>query len=384
MARKTNVEVNDNKYFRVRVKVGVDADGKDIIKAFYGKSKTEAEEKRDEYLEGIKKGLGIDYDKATFGDLFKDWLFIVVKPNVSLSTFERYEATYRLAIKESNFYNVPIITIKSIVLQKFYNEQNESNGPYRVERIHGLLSSFFDYCITEKIMVDNPTKNLKLPKIINDTTEKKYMAKEDISKLLKAFNNDFDNLIYIFALYTGLRQGEIFALTHKDINLDDSIVSVNKSIKRVTIISESGKRESKMITKTPKNQSSIRKVPLADKLIQPLKIKMTKEKEKHLKLGIPFSEDSLLFSSNQCTPLRSDHVGSNWKKLLKDLHIKYVKFHGLRHTFGTLLAEQGVPLKTASKLMGHKNINTTAKIYIHVDESQKKSAIKTLDEISFN
>ena len=396
MAKKTNITINDNKYFRVRAKIGSDENGKDIIKAFYGESKTEAENKRDAFMNGIKRGLSIDFDKITFGEKFNDWLNVVIRPNISLSSYERYEATYRLAIKKSDFFNTPLIAVKSLDLQKFYNQQHELKGPYRVERIHGLIYGFYKYCVQEGLVIKNYAEGLKLPKIKKDNTEKQFLTDEDLKKLTAAFENDSSLLVFIFAIYTGLRQGEIFALTHNDIDFEKKTITVNKSFKRVTVIGEdkvddesddkvkNKKRTSQLVLNNTKNQSSIRVIPMAEKLVEPIKNKIKEEKEKHLKLGIPFKKGkALLFTSNKCTPLRNDHVGTKWKNVLAELDIPYLKFHGLRHTFCTLLAKQGVPLKTASMLMGHSDINTTAQIYVHVDQEQKQKAINDLNNIVF-
>ena len=391
--------MNGKNYYRIRAKVGVDENGKNIMKPFYGDSKKDAEAKRDQYMKGINKGLSVDYDKITFGDIFHDWLNVVVRPNVSLSTYERYEATYRLAIKTSSFFNMPLVSIKSIDLQRFYNQQNELGGPHRVQRIHGLLYGFYKYCCKEELVIKNYADGLKLPKITKNSTEKKFLYDEDLKKLLEAFENDSSLLIFVFAIYTGLRQGEIFALTHNDIDFEKKIIVVNKSYKRVTIIEDESKddgkdkngdknkkqiRTSKLILNHTKNQSSIRVIPMADKLVAPLKKKITEEKEKHMRFGLPYSkETALLFSSNHVTALRNYHVTAKWKTVLYELDIPYLKFHGLRHTFCTLLAKQGVPLKTASMLMGHSDINTTAQIYIHDDEEQKQKAINDLNSIVF-
>ncbi len=79
-----------------------------------------------------------------------------------------------------------------------------------------------------------------------------------------------------------------------------------------------------------------------------------------------------------CTNIDGRNFLTSFQRFLKRNDIEIVTFHALRHTFCTRLAEQNVPLKTASELLGHSNINTTAKIYTHVDSLQKHKAINSL------
>ncbi len=253
MPKKTTHNINGIEYFRLSTTVGYDENGKRIRKYFYGESKKEAETLRDEYMEGLKRGLSIDYDKKTFGPLFHDWIYNVIKPSVSASSFTRYEATARLYIQKSNLKNIPITKISSLDIQGLYNRMNEVKGPNTVDRIHLLVKGFLKYCVRERIITFSPADNVKVKKPIRDTTRKEILTKEDIKKVTEAFDNDASLLIYVFALYTGMRQGEILALQHCDIDLDEKTIRINKSIKSVTLIDNNGDRRSEVITSPPKN-----------------------------------------------------------------------------------------------------------------------------------
>ena len=97
MVRKINYTKNGNKYFRVTVSIGRDSNGKLIRKEFYGKSKKEAEEKRYEYLNGIRNGLNIDHKNMILGELIHTWIFEVVRvfSKIKPSSFQRYKGIYR-------------------------------------------------------------------------------------------------------------------------------------------------------------------------------------------------------------------------------------------------------------------------------------------------
>lgn len=372
MAKKTNTKINGNKYFRVRAKAGVDPDGKNIMKAFYGDSKKEAEEKRDKYLEGIKRGLDVNYDKITFNKIFEEWFDVVLKPTLSRSSYNRYEIQHRLHIKPADFYNDKLKDIKSIDIQKYLNGIKSN---YTALRVYMLFTAFYRYCIKERLLIFNIMDNVTRP-VYEKKEKKEVLTKDDINTLLNDFKSNDSLFIYVFALFSGLRQGEIMALTHKDIDLTNKTISVNKSLNRTKV---DGKFI--VVINKPKTKQSIRQIPLLNNIVSPMKIHIQNEKLKHSKRDINFTENNLLFTSNTCSALRGDRLTSRWKKYQEDANIFETTFHALRHTFCTLLAEQGVPMKTASVLMGHSDINTTAKIYTHVDQEQKQKAIDKLDPL---
>lgn len=374
MPKKTNFQSNGQNYFRVTATVGMSADGKRIRKQFYGESKKDAERKRDEYLQAINKGLDINFDKVLFIDLFYDWFFEVKKPSIADSSFNRYDALYRLHIKTALFANLPVISVKSIHIQKLYNTLK----PAKIRMVNILLNSFFDYCVKEQMLSINPCKNVQRPKDDSVKEIKKFLNDEDIKVLNKAFEQDQSLFIFQFALATGMREGEILALTHNDI--DDDIIHVTKSVNVIKVINKDSAQR-KVIVRPCKNKASIRDLPISNAIKPNLEQHIKLEKEKHLKLGVPFSKDNLLFTSQCCTLVRANHLLARWKKVQRGLEIDPVSFHGLRHTFCSLLASNNVPLKTASVLMGHTNIEITAKIYTHVQDSQKVDAINKLDDI---
>jgi len=373
MPKKTNFESNGQNYYRVTATVGMTADGKRIRKQFYGESKKDAEQKRDEYLEGINKGLDINYNKVTFNDFFYEWFFEVKKPTVSDSSFNRYESLYRLYIKPANFAQLPLVSIKSIQVQKLYNTLT----PAKIDRVHILLNNFFNYCVKEQILTFNPCKNTKRPKDDRVKEHKKFLTESDIVILNRAFDEDASLFVFQFALATGMRQGEILALTHNDI---DDVIHVTKSVNIVKVINRED-TERKSIIRPCKNHASIRELPLSKTLKSNLEKHIKLEKEKHLRIGVPFSNGNLLFTNSRCGLMQANHLLSRWKRIQSNLGIEPISFHGIRHTFCSLLAKNNVPLKTASVLMGHSNVEITAKIYTHVQDSQKAEAISQLDDI---
>lgn len=162
MARKTNYSKNGTDYYRVTAAIGRDSEGKLIRKEFYGKSKTEAEEKRDDYLSWIRNGLNIDFNNVVLGDLMHAWLFEVVRINVKASSFERYEGIYRNYIKNSVIYGIKLNELHSIQIQRFYNKLFSSGSSFSsIRYINKLLKSFFSYSVDEGYLIKNPCSGKK-------------------------------------------------------------------------------------------------------------------------------------------------------------------------------------------------------------------------------
>jgi len=376
MPKKTNFEANGSKYYRVTATIGKNPDGSAKRKPFYGKSKKEAENKRDEYMANIDRGLSVDFDKVVFRDIFKLWFDEVLKPTLAQSSIQRYETDYRLRIKNCVLSDMKLTEIKSIHLQSYYNSIVEKYSANTAHNTNKLIKNFFKYCVKDNMIIKNPLDAVTLPKTESKTGDNKVLSQQDIDTLIQASSADGDLFIFVFALFTGLRLGEILALTHNDIDFENNIIKVSKSVTYLTIDGEY-----KPVVSTPKTNSSIRDVPILEQLKAPLLRHISNEKEKHFKLGVLFKNKNMLFSSEVCTYKDRQNVRKSLARTQKRLGMQVTTFHALRHSFCTLLAQKGVPLKTASVLMGHSNISVTAQIYTHVDNQELKKGIDKLSSL---
>jgi len=382
MARKINTTINNSNYFRVTAEIGKTSDGKRIRKQFYGKSQKEAEQKRDAYVDNINKGLGVGFDKLSLGLFMKEWLFTVEKHNLKTSSFARYESIYRIHIENSDLFSIPVIDVKSIQIQKFYNSLIENGKkPPTVSAVNKLLKKFFNYCIKEDMLLKNPCKNVNLPVDFSaEDKEVEVFNKDEISTIRDEVYSTGKHFIFVLALMTGLRQGELLALNLTDIELDEGLINVNKSAKHVIAIDNMGNRTYKREVMTTKSKASIRVVPFPLNLKPHIINHIENEKVKHTKLGLEHDSEGLLFTNEFGKPTDESNLRMTWNRFLKRLGIKYRNFHALRHTYCTLLAENGVSLKTASELMGH-DINMTARIYTHVSQEEKKKATEKIGHL---
>jgi hypothetical protein len=214
MARKTNTTINGKNYFRVTAKVGQTQDGKPIRKQFYGASRKEAEQKRDEYLNKIKKGLAYDFDKLCLGDFMRQWLFTVEKTKLKASSFSRYENIYRVHICKSDLYGLTKSTIKSMHIQNYYNHLvSVGKTPSTLSSIHKLLRKFFSYCVKEEMLIRNPCGNVSLPKDFSVAEKKiEVFTNQEIETIKNEVSASGEHFIFVLALITGLAPRRITSL----------------------------------------------------------------------------------------------------------------------------------------------------------------------------
>lgn len=175
----------------------------------------------------------------------------------------------------------------------------------------------------------------------------------------------FRNLGVYICLSSGMRIGEICALTWEDIDTDNGIIHVRKTIQRIYVI-EDERRRTELLLDTPKTKNSIREIPMSRDLLRMLK---------------PFKKivnPDFFVLTNDAKPTEPRTYRSYYKNLMKYLEIPEIKFHGLRHSFATRCIESKCDYKTVSVLLGHSNISTTLNLYVHPNMEQKKKAIEQM------
>lgn len=372
MAKKTNYEVNGVSYYRVRTTQGqpIGKNGKPIPKAFTGKSKKEAEQKLNDYLDGLKN-INKHSDK-TFAERFEKWLMVVHASSISESSLLRYTSIFKKWIATASFSNFKLEEIESIDIQEYLN----SIKPSIAERVYNLLSTYFKYCIAERQIQFSPLATVNVPPRPYSKPKKDVLTREDVIKLNNVFFNNPPLFVFKFALYTGMRVGEILALTHDDIDLASKTINVNKNLRRIE--DKDGLKKTKVVIGHTKTADGCRVIPIYTEILMNLRAHMINEETKHKAFGLDFNKHTLLFTNHLCRPMRADKLNESFKKLQLRNGIEPVNFHKMRATFATMLADDGVPIKTLAEIMGDKDIDTVSKYYTRVDMQAKSKAIKSI------
>lgn len=175
-------------------------------------------------------------------------------------------------------------------------------------------------------------------------------------------NFTFRNLGIYICLCAGLRIGEICALKWEDVDTENGIISVKKTIQRVYMI-EGEERYTELILDSPKTKNSIRDIP------------MTKDLLKLLKPIKRIMNHNYFVLTNESKPTEPRTYRNYYKQFMQEIGVPVLKFHGLRHSFATRCIESKCDYKTVSVILGHSNISTTLNLYVHPNMEQKKKCI---------
>lgn len=299
--------------------------------------------------------------KTNFEEISKKWLEMK-KNSIKESTY----CNYMFIIDK---YLMP--TLRKTCLRKLidYNYNNfiqelKTNLSVKTVRdITNVLKSILKYSQEEYTCSIN-LKSINMPKL--NVAKIKVLNKREKGKLERYClkQNTLKSLGVVVCLYTGLRIGELCALKWEDIDLEEKVIFVRKTLQRVYIEKENN---SKIIINSPKTTSSIRRVPINNKLYEILK-PLKKEYK---------NEDFFLTGSNE-KYVEPRNYQNLFKLLLSECKVKPYKFHILRHTFATYCIEVGMDAKSLSEILGHSNVNITLSRYVHSSDKIKKKFLEKL------
>lgn len=198
----------------------------------------------------------------------------------------------------------------------------------------------------------------------------KVIAKGEQQKLVQAVYLALSprSVGIMLALYTGLRIGEVCGLKWSDIDFENKMLHVNRTVQRVYRKTLDGKGKSQIIVGPPKTRSSRREIPISAILLPVLK-----------RIAPETSDAFFLSGTEKCVEVRT--YRTFFDDFLKKNQLESINFHALRHTFATRCIEAGGDCKTVSELLGHSSVNMTLNLYVHPQIEQKRRCVELLSEI---
>lgn len=315
--------------------------------------------------------------QITFNEYLDYWYKEYVLINCKHGTMDYYKRVIDTHLK-TYFKDIKLKQLSPAILQKFLNyKMINGYSKNSVSNFYGVLSGSLKYAVYPCSYIrENPMTYVSMPKYNEKNKESndlKLITYEDFNRIIERFpvNSNFYIPLQI-AFHTGMRGGEVTALTWDNIDLENKIISVN-----YTLISK-GKGIFEL--GTPKTKSSYRKIEIGDTLVSILEDhKLSQEKNK-LGYGIHYKDSNFVCTKENGEQITTDSLKYLSRVVNYDLKIPF-SFHSLRHTHATMLIENGANIKTVQKRLGHSKLSTTMDTYAHVTEKMKTEAVNILENI---
>lgn len=234
-------------------------------------------------------------------------------------------------------------------------------------------SQVFDYAYRLELIDNNPFKRVIVPRLKQQTTKDNYYTKQELSHFLECCKKECDLKYYAaFRLlaYSGMRKGELRALTWADVSFSKSQISINKTV---------GYNHGNIIQST-KTKNSTRVISMDQQTMAILKEWQARQRKDLFRLGYnALNGCQLVFNGRRNKILSSPILGDVMRNVQAKHDLKKITVHGLRHTHCSLLLAAGVPVNDVKDRLGHANIQTTLNIYAHVTKQQQR---ETADKFS--
>lgn len=384
-----------------QITLGRGSDGKLQRKTFRGATKAICIERRQAYIkqqdaleaELLAQASVSEMASAPdilFADAFLDWLKLYKSPpTVKPTTFGSYLDVFNVHLHPF-FGAMELHSITSDIVQAYYQEKQKEGArkdgkpgglsTKTIRNHHMLLKDFFTYAKKKYKLEDNPAIDTKRPEVI--TPPRRVLEPEEMQIFIQEVMHETQRVAILFALFTGLRMGELLSLKITDLNMTKQSVSVQRNITRVRTDAISfdnpniqilnfkpANKTQLIIQNTPKTKTSCREIPMSDALCELVVRHVYFLKHS----GWPNPQD-LLFPSKVGTHIDPKSFEIRLNAVSKRCAMRKVNPHALRHTFATRLVDENVPITTIRNILGHASIQTT-QIYTHGNTEQERDAI---------
>jgi integrase len=347
-------------------------------KVFYGDTRKEVQEKMKVALREQQQGTLITARQQSVKEYLEDWLENTHKRSIRPRSHERYEEIVRLHIVPA-IGKVPLQKLTPQRVQRFYSDM--LNGGYSsvtVNAVHNLLHKALDNAVRWELVAQNVCEKVSPPR--KQRHEIRPLTPEQIHQLLDAARGHPQEALFILALATGMRRGELLGLKWQDISFTEGTLQVRRVLNRVPTKMVKALGQS-YIEAEPKTEKSRRNIILAEFVLEALRQHRERQGELKRNAGAAWEEHDYVF----CTPKGKHlHPGNDvlvpLKKLLQQAGLPDIRFHDLRHSAATMLLSMEVHPKVVQELLGHSQIGMTMDIYSHVLPTMQREAINKLND----
>lgn len=313
-----------------------------------------------------------------FEGLAEEWFEEYAALNLRASTFEEMRKLTKRVYPALGHLRIDKITARQI--QAFLNSLAKDGAnmltgkPLSPKTIHHhleLISDVFSYAVKMELVSDNPCSKVTIPK--GEVKEKQIYSQEEMALLLTKMENEplkYRAFFYLMA-YSGFRRGEMLGLEWKDIDFENSIISVHRTSNQT--------KARGIYTDTTKTKRSQRTLKISPYIMEMLKVLKAEQDEEALKLGDYWVDTDRLFTKDNGEPQHPNTTYEWLKRFCKHEGLPFHGLHSFRHFAASSMISAGLDVTTVSGALGHTNSGTTLNCYSHMFQTAQARVAEAMD-----
>jgi len=325
----------------------------------------------------VEHGLFAKQDNITVSGWFDIWMKEYKEPTVKQGTVGVYRDNFRSYI-EKPLGRKKLKDIRPEHIQRIYNNLNRKGySRNTIELVSVVLSGMYKQALKNKVIIENPVPLATLPKI-SEHKEPRVMTVEEQRIFLECAKDSYLNDLFILALATGMRSGELRGLQWQDVDFKDKTIHIKNTLVYVN---------KDYLLDTPKTPTSRRDIPLIDNAVAVLKRQKLKQSENRMLLGDKWKNkeglENLVFTTMTGYPINRDMLKQELNRVVAEIQKEHKEFkhitpHTFRHTFATRCIENGMPPQVLKTILGHSKLSMTMDLYSHVLPNTKATEIQKI------
>jgi integrase len=347
---------------------------------FYGKKRQDVYEKMQVALRKKQQGTLVDASQQTVEQYLQQWLEHSAKDHIRPRTYERYEQYVRLHIIPM-LGKIKLQALSPQQLQTWKSKKlKEGLSPTTVRTMHIVLHKALSDAIKLGLVTRNVCEMVSPPRKARQ--EMQVLSADQARTFLAAAVGEPDEALFIMALATGMRRGELLGLKWQDISFQESVLCVRRTLNRVPTVL--GEGAGSLVESEPKTAQSRRSIVPPGFAIEAL------QRQKELQAGwkknadTAWEEHGYVFTTQLGRYIHPNSLYRHFKELLKKAGLPDIRFHDLRHSVASLLLSSGIHPKVVQEILGHSQISMTMDIYSHVLPTMHQDAMDKLNQAFTN
>lgn len=355
-------------------------------KSFTGKKKTKVKNKLDEFKAQLSIANGdVLSDNTLFKDYAENWMNTIQKNQLKPTSYNRKELTLNKQIYPY-IGDIPISQLTHNDIQNIINELNSQGLSYStIKKAYEAISGCIKQYRIKNASVFNPCEGISLPtNKQKETSNITFFNDEQMQMIKDEAVRKYGNGCPVYRLgdaivllmYSGMRVGELLALTWNDIDFENKTIAINKNAVVVKEKIDGIDRYNLKTQNSTKTASGKRIIPMTQNAYEALK-----------NIYEINGDKQYVMSSKNNKQITPRNINRMFHSILIQTGIaksanELCGVHTLRHTFASMLFKNGCDVKVVSELLGHSDTKITENIYIHVIQQQKIKAIQDIDKYS--